>query len=60
MVKYLAWIMLAILVIGIVISFLMLAMNTLNNQSEWLGNIISAVIAIILIAISFIAYKVTK
>ncbi|EGQ4407689.1 hypothetical protein EGD69_11385 [Staphylococcus pseudintermedius] len=60
MVKYLAWIMLAILVIGIVISFLMLAMNTLNNHSEWLGNIISAVIAIILIAISFIAYKVTK
>ncbi|MDE9985326.1 hypothetical protein O0H49_11875 [Staphylococcus pseudintermedius] len=52
--------MLAILVIGIVISFLMLAMNTLNNHSEWLGNIISAVIAIILIAISFIAYKVTK
>ena len=60
MVKYLAWIMLAILVIGIVISFLMFAMNTLNNHSEWLGNIISAVIAIILIAISFIAYKVTK
>lgn len=52
--------MLAILVISIIISFLMIAMNTLNNHSESVGNIISAILAIILIAVSIIAYKLTK
>lgn len=52
--------MLAILVISIIISFLMIAMNALNNHSESVGNIISAILAIILIAASIIAYKLTK